>query len=387
MRTSGVLAAGVAVGLAAGLGGALALAPGTAASLAPPGAGPTGAAILDHTECARREGELSARVRELKAKLAALEGTTGGRAAPPAGPPAEAAKSPADPAAAKALAAADPLVLPGPGGARPQPGQDPLTPAQKLAADWTKRAWSVAADSPEKTALFRELRERLRDPDPQIAAAAAQALAMLARADKLTPADATDLRADYDSFPAGAPVRPGLAAAVARALSQDPSLATFLDSLPRRDEPQVRGQVLRALDGSPSEPFRQLVLRISAEDESPEALRVAWDEDRILASATRDFAPKLVAAIEPRIAKGGLPGEVRGLGYYAISIAGLQAPRDASAALARAAGLEKSPAHAGFASGLEKILTGGNATYAELEAYWDKNRRVLRDEAAAPAGR
>ncbi len=375
---------GAAIGAAAGLGAGLALAPGPGAALAP--AGPY-AAPADHSDCVRKQDELSARVAELERRLRASEGT----AAAPAPAPArveEAASAKASPAPPVPVDPPPPPGLAGrPGwGGRAQPGQDPMTPAQKLQRDWMTRATTVAAGSPEKEALVRELRERLRDPDAEIAAAAAQALNVLGRTGKLTAADAAELRGDYDSFPAGSAVRPGLAAAVARALAEDPSLAGFLDSLPRVEEPRIRGEVMRALDGAPSEPFRQLVLRISAEDESPEALKVAWDEDRMLATATRSHAPRIVAAIEPRIARGGLPAEVRGLGYYAISIAGLQAPGDAQAALARAAGREKSPVHASFAQGLEKILASGSATYAELEAYWDRHRRALREE-AQPGGR
>lgn len=268
-----------------------------------------------------------------------------------------------------------------PAAGEPRGAADPaegMARATKAREEWAQRAASVGRDSPERAALLRDLRENLRGQDPDLAVAAAETLEMLARRELLRPDEAAELRKDFGAMPAGAPARPHLAAAVAAGLASGPDLAPFLGELPREAEPEVRGQVLRVLDHSPGEPFREFILRLSAEEKDPSVLRTAWDDRRIGAACTRESAPRIVAAIEPRLARGDLPAEIGGRGYTALALAGVQSPSEAAAALARLVRTEKSPELARYGAELERLLASGQANASSVESLWKRNRRGLR---------
>ncbi|MCI0342093.1 MAG: hypothetical protein L0216_13280, partial [Planctomycetales bacterium] len=210
-----------------------------------------------------------------------------------------------------------------------------------------------------------------------------------AQAGKLGPQEAAALRGEFEALPAGSPSRPALAVTVARALGDGAGLAGFLDSLPREEEPRIRSSVIRALDAAPTEPYRAFLLRVAGEEKDADVLQEAWDKDRVATLSTPEAAARLVAAIEPRVGRGDLSPEVRGLGYRAVALAGQLATAESSAALARAAAAERSPALAALASSLQKLVAAGNATTAGVGDAWKRARLALRTEpvADAPAGR
>ena len=234
-----------------------------------------------------------------------------------------------------------------------------------------------AAPAAKRDEAMRAILELMKGADPVVASVAGQFLASIA--DHLTPAEIAILEREYAAAAPGAVTRPWLAGAVARGIAGDPRLAAFLAGLPPVEEPDIRSAVLRSLDTAPSAAYREWFIRLTREERDLGVLDDAWDEDRLLAAATRDDAPRIATAIEGRLGDGSVKERpLRGLGYYAISIAGIQAPELASAALDRCLAAETDAAVRALGQALVVIVRSGDATFAALEAVWDKHQRLLR---------
>ena len=248
----------------------------------------------------------------------------------------------------------------------------------------------------EVLALVREQLQEVRDAEPESlrvrgllqvwrapalggdhADVAARALMRLAAWGKLLPEDVDALADDFGRLPPGAPGRPGLAAAVARGWARDTRLAGWFDGLPPHDEPAIRAAVVEALDESPSDAYREYLLRVSRGERDPEVLNEAWQEDPITVALTPEWAPRLIAAVEPRAAQGDLPAVVRGRAFFAIGLAGLHDPAGARAALGRLLANEADEAVHAFGTAVVEAVDRGEANVQVLDGLWSRHRRAF----------
>jgi hypothetical protein len=90
---------------------------------------------------------------------------------------------------------------------------------------------------------------------------------------------------------------------------------------------------------------------------------------------TRDTAPRFVAATENRLLAGDLDPATRLLGLSAIALAGLYAPTQAAAAIARVRASESDPTLAAFAGQLEDMLASGTVSARAIEEASKRARR------------
>jgi hypothetical protein len=365
-------------GAAAGVGLALGLAGGIAAGvwIGRPAAEPGAFEPADpHADCRATEAALRAELALRRAAPPPLAPALGADAAtltrpmPPSGTATDGTDSATPPAAS----AGAPAVA----GAAPAPA-DPAKAARKAAPDEIRRLLDTVKDAPPGSAAVLALvatwRAQARGEDALLAELAGRALLRLARDGKLRPEDAEPLAADFAALAAGAPSRPGLAGAVARAWARDARLADWFTALPAVAEPTVRDTVVWALDETPSEAYRDWVVRLSQSEQDLDVLKSVWNEDIVLVALTRATAPRMAAAMEPRLGQGDVPPKLRARGYFAL---GLIAQQDAAAARAALARLAASEADGGvrrFAEGVLDLIAREESNLQALEGLWDAHR-------------
>lgn len=238
----------------------------------------------------------------------------------------------------------------------------------------------AAPGSEEVLKLIAVLRTLQASSDPQMARLAGRALVYLAGYGKLRPEDVQSLAHDYAQLPAGAQARPGLAATVALAWAKDERLGAWLRDLPASSEPDIRATVVEALDESPSDAYRNYLVHLSQTERNHDVLDAAWHEDPISVAMNRDFAPRLIAAIESRVAEGDLPILVRGRAHFAL---GLAAVHDAPGATAAIQGLLPSESDKGvraFAQAVLDAIARDEANIQSLDGLWNRMRRAFGTE-------
>lgn len=148
------------------------------------------------------------------------------------------------------------------------------------------------------------------------------------------PEEAAGIESAYLALPEGSAAAPLLAAATAVGWTRDPRLDGFLSGIPARERKSVHLLLLRTLDRHPTAAFTNYLVRLVREEEDPEVLKSAFDEDRAAAAATTaDRARDVVAAFTSRLRDPRLPDRHRRKGYYSLSIAGLLCPAYAATAL------------------------------------------------------
>ncbi len=211
--------------------------------------------------------------------------------------------------------------------------------------------------------------------DGQLSELAGRALMELASLGLLRPEDVERLALEFANAPIGSSSRPALAAVVARAYAKEARLAEWLAGLPAVDEPAVRQRVLWALDETPSTPYREWVLRLSASESDVRVLNSVWNEDIVVVNLTRESAPRLVATIEPRVRAGDLPAVTRAYGYMALGLAAQHAPVEARRSVEYLLTAERDEGVAAFSRAVLEAIVREEANLQSLEGLWDLHSR------------
>lgn len=211
--------------------------------------------------------------------------------------------------------------------------------------------------------------------DVHLSELAGRALMELASLGLLRPEDVERLALEFANAPVGSSSRPALAAVVARAYAKEARLAEWLEGLPAVDEPAVRQRVLWALDETPSAPYREWVLRLSASEADVRVLNSVWNEDIVVVNLTRESAPRLVATIEPRVRGGDLPAVTRAYGYMALGLAAQHAPVEARRSVEYLLTAERDEGVAAFARAVLDAIVREEANLQSLEGLWDLHAR------------
>lgn len=239
---------------------------------------------------------------------------------------------------------------------------------------WERRVLAALAEEPDSERhawAIAELVERLRgDPETAEWKWAERTLEGAARDGNIGPEEAARLERAYHGTARGSLAAPGLAAAAAVGWSDDERLEGFLAGIDRGD---VHGRLLRILDHHPTEGFSRYVVRLVRDEHDPGVLRCAFDEDRAAAAAhSPETAREVVAAYAERLRDPRLDGRLRQKGYYAIGIAGMQAPIEAADALRElATGLPTDDEWRDRLTQAASLLQSGKARAKQVEKLLD----------------
>jgi len=283
----------------------------------------------------------------------------------------------------------DPAPLPGGGGdsiaaeqtggqveaARTEADRDAAYRAAREGVIAKLRSLRDGASSPgEVTALLQAFRKLLEDPDPRMAQLGTRALVRLAGSGVLRGEEVDGLAKEYRSLPAGHAARAGLAGAVALAWASDDRLSAWLEGLPATEEPDVRATVVEALDESASAAYREYLLLLTRVEKDADVLEHAWHEDPITVAMTREWAPRLVTALERRVDEGGLPPVVRGRALFAIGLAAVHEPAAAAAAIGRIVGTEADAGVRAYGQAVLGAIEREEANVQTLDRLWAEHR-------------
>jgi hypothetical protein len=145
-------------------------------------------------------------------------------------------------------------------------------------------------------------------------------------------------------------------------------------------EPEVRAAVVEALDESPSDAYREYLLKLSRSECDPDVLEATWHEDPITVAMTVEWAPLLIAAIEPRVAEGDLPPVVRGRAVFAIGLASVHEAERASAAIGRLLAAETDEGVLAYGRDVIASIGREEANVQSLDALWAKHRRSFGEK-------
>ena len=228
--------------------------------------------------------------------------------------------------------------------------------------------------------LLKTWREQTMGRDDAIGRLAGRALVRLAGRGKLRPEDVDALADAYRSSRPGAPGRSGLAATVARAWARDSRLADWLAVLPPVEEPGIRAAVVDALNESPSDAYREYLLDLSRTEQDHDVLEEAWNEDPITVALNKAIAPRLIEAIEARIAEGDLGPRLRARGISAIGLSGALAKEAAVSAMTRLLAAETHDGVRAFGRDMLEAVENGEANVQTLDGLWGKHYRSFAEE-------